>query len=119
MFRKTVLAMSLSMMVVGCAHFGKAMLPPRKEFFVTTGDLPTKDYQPIALVRSQRSLCRPCGISLESGMQELENALKEDLIAQSKALGANGIINLTYFFEATFGVAGIVVIRASGLAIKF
>ena len=102
-----------------CTHYGQAILPPKTEFFVTTGDLATKDYQPVALVQSQRQLCRPCGLSLESAMEEIEDSLKTDLIDKAKALGANGIINLSYSTQVGMLSAGLVTIQCSGLAVKY
>ena len=113
----------LSLLVVlpglfACAHYGRAILPPKTEFFVTTGDLATKDYQPVALVQSERQLCRPCGLSLASAMEEIEDSLKTDLIDKAKALGANGIINLSYSVQAGMNL-GLASVRCNGLAVKY
>jgi len=78
----------------GCAYYGQAKLPT--DFFVTTGDLGSKPYQPVALVESRQMLCTPCGLTLEAAYDKIEASLKEELITKAKAAGANAIIDLKY-----------------------
>jgi hypothetical protein len=101
--------------MTGCAHFGTAKLPDRAEFFVTTGDLSAKDYQPVALVQSESQICTPCGLTLEGAYEKLEASLKDDVIAKAKALGANGIINMSY---RVIPIPGMSMITVTGLAVK-
>jgi hypothetical protein len=114
--RGAFLVALLGITSLGCIHYGQARLPPKAEFFVTTGDMPTKEYQPVALVVATRMLCTPCGLSLESGMTELEGFLKDQLIEKAKAAGANGIINLSYHVVPMQGFSQI---TARGLAVRF
>ena len=101
-------------LATGCAHFGQAKLPAKTAFFVTTGDLATKDYTPIALVESQQTMCTPCA-SLESSYEKLEASMAETMVERAKALGANGIINVHYSVMPMMGVS---MVRIQGLAIK-
>jgi uncharacterized protein YbjQ (UPF0145 family) len=108
--------LSLAFFAVNCASFGQANLPPKTEFFVTTGDLATKDYQPVALLESRRILCTPCGMTLESAYTSLEESLKKDLIDKAKAAGANGIIELHFQVVPMSGLSSI---QAAGLAVRY
>ncbi len=115
--KKTLLIVLLfALFAGGCAHFGQAALPPRADFFVTTGDLATKDYQPIALVESRNMMCTPCGGTLEAAYSSIEASLKSEVIAKAKSLGANGIINLDY--SATISAYGTTSVTIRGLAVK-
>ena len=109
------LALSL-LTLSACSHYGQANLPPKTEFFVTTGDLANHDYQPVALVGSDRVLCTPCGLSLAKAYKEIEESLKNDLIDKAKAAGANGVINLSISIHPGPGISQV---RASGLAVKY
>ena len=100
----------------GCSHFGQASLPPKTEFFVTTGDMANTDYQPVALVASDRMICSPCGLTLDAAYEEIEESLKNDLIDKAKAAGANGVINLGIMIMP---MPGFSTVRASGLVIKY
>jgi hypothetical protein len=106
--------MGLSMM--GCAHYGQANLPPKTEFFVSTGDIGGTNYQPVALVESERVFCAPCGVTLESAYSHIEESLRQDLIDKAKAAGANGIINLHAYVVPTPGLA---TVGARGMAVRF
>jgi uncharacterized protein YbjQ (UPF0145 family) len=114
---KSVLALALvGLTTFGCASFGQANLPPRTEFFVTTGDIGGTNYQPVALVASERTLCAPCGLSLERAYQKIEESLKQDLIDKAKAFGANGIINMSV---RIFQGPGLSTVGAQGMAVRF
>jgi hypothetical protein len=120
--------MGLSMM--GCAHYGQANLPPKTDFFVTTGDIGGTNYQPVALVASERSFCAPCGFNLDSAYQHIEEALRQDLVDKAKAAGANGIINLHVYggpglvanplaVQTCATASGFATIGARGMAVRF
>jgi hypothetical protein len=117
--RNVIVALVVLVSVVGmsaCSHFGQANLPPKTEFFVTTGDMASTEYQPVALVASDRSFCSPCGLTLDAAYAEIEESLKNDLIDKAKAAGANGIINLGVMIMP---MPGLSTVRAAGLAIKY
>jgi hypothetical protein len=109
-----VALMGLSMM--GCVHYGQANLPPKTEFFVSTGDIGGTNYQPVALVASERTFCSPCGVTLESAYQHIEESLRQDLVDKAKAAGANGVINLHVYVVPMGGVS---VVGARGMAVRF
>jgi len=115
--KKAALFSVLALVLVSaCNHYGQANLPPKTEFFVTTGDMANTEYQPVALVASDRSVCTPCGLTLDQAYEEIEESLKNDLIDKAKAAGANGVINLGVYIMPAPMVS---TVRAAGLAIKY
>ena len=115
--KKLLLALTLmvSTMLTGCVQFGHATLPPKSEFFVTSGDYFGKDYSPIALLESRQTLCTPCGLTLEDSYEKIQVSLKEELVVRAKAAGANAIINLQY---NTFSLQFFSVVSLKGMAVK-
>jgi len=74
-------------------------LPNANDFFVTTGDLPAKDYDPIAII--QANVYRPASshgknLDFQKTYSDIEKILNDKIMKKAKQLGANGLIRLEY-----------------------
>lgn len=103
-----------------------SIVPPSREFLLTTGELPIQDYDPIALIHTERR-----GLYLLWWVPIISSSLKrtvnERLIREAKNLGADGLIRISYSFNTSpssfaeqLAILGTTlwIVSADGLAVK-